>query len=116
MTNVEPLRGKKIVITGVTGQIAFPLAEFLAKDNEVYGVARFTAEGSKERVEAAGIRPVFSDLGDAEYGEIPTDADYLAHLAAYMVPQSMDYDEAIRQNAEATGLLLAHCKTTRRRW
>jgi nucleoside-diphosphate-sugar epimerase len=107
---VEPLRGKKIVITGVTGQIAFPLAEFLAQDNEVYGVARFTAEGSRARVEAAGIRPVVSDLGDADYSEIPTDADHLAHLAAYMVPQSMDYDEAIRQNAEATGLLLAHCR------
>jgi len=110
MASVEPLRGKKIVVTGVTGQIAFPMAEYLARDNEVWGVARFTAEGSKQRVEAAGIRTVVSDLGDADYSGIPTDADHLAHLAAYMEPQSMDYDEAIRQNAEATGLLLQHCR------
>ncbi len=108
--NVQQLTGKKIVVTGVTGQIAFPMAEYLARDNEVYGVARFTAEGSRERVEKAGIRPFVSDLGDADYSGIPTDADYLAHLAAYMVPQSLDYDEAIRQNAEATGLLLQHCR------
>ena len=72
--SVEQLKGKKIVVTGVTGQIAFPMAEYLARDNEVYGVARFTAEGSRERVEAAGIRPVVSDLGDADYSGIPTEA------------------------------------------
>lgn len=109
MSAVEPLAGKKIVLTGVTGQIAFPLASYLAEQNEVYGVARYTAEGSRRRVESVGVRPVVCDLGNADFSEIPTDADYLLHLAAYMEPGS-NYDEAIRQNAEATGLLLAHCR------
>lgn len=107
---MSTLRGKRIVITGITGQIAFPLGEFLAGENEVYGVARFTSDGSRERVEAAGIRPIALDLSDGEYGEIPRDADHLLHLAAYMTPASLDYDLAIRHNAEATGLLLDHCR------
>jgi nucleoside-diphosphate-sugar epimerase len=36
--SVSPLRGKRIVITGITGQIAFPMGEYLARDNEVIGV------------------------------------------------------------------------------
>ena len=35
------LSGEKILITGPAGQIAFPLAEHLAADNEVWGIARF---------------------------------------------------------------------------
>ena len=41
------LSDKKILITGVTGQIGFPLARFLAEKNEVWGVARFTDEQNK---------------------------------------------------------------------
>lgn len=108
--SVPTLRGKRIVITGITGQIAFPMGKYLARDNEVIGVARFTAGGSRERVEAAGIHPVLTDLGHADYAGIPVDADHLVHLAAYMQPGSIDYDLAISQNAEATGLLLEHCR------
>ena len=35
------LSGEKILITGPAGQIAFPIAEFLAKENDVWGIARF---------------------------------------------------------------------------
>ena len=45
------LSDKKILVTGVTGQIGFPLARFLAEKNEGWGVARFTDEQNKERVE-----------------------------------------------------------------
>ncbi len=40
----EPLRGKSIVVTGVTGQVAEPVAMALAKENEVVGAARFKDE------------------------------------------------------------------------
>ena len=49
------LSDKKILVTGVTGQIGFPLARFLAEKNEVWGVARFTDEQNKERVEGLGV-------------------------------------------------------------
>jgi nucleoside-diphosphate-sugar epimerase len=34
------LRDKKILIAGPAGQVAFPLTQFLARDNEVWGIAR----------------------------------------------------------------------------
>jgi nucleoside-diphosphate-sugar epimerase len=103
------LSGHKILVTGPAGQIAFPLAETLAKDNEVWGIARFTVPGSRERCEAIGVRTVTGDLGSGELDELPTDFEYVLHLAADQ-SGGYDYDSAIRNNAEATGLLLAHCR------
>ena len=54
MTTNE-LSGRKIVITGVTGQVARPLATALARDNEVYGAARFTDGAARAALEAAGV-------------------------------------------------------------
>ena len=45
------LSDKKILITGATGQIGFPVARFLAEKNEVRGVARFTEEQNKQHLE-----------------------------------------------------------------
>ena len=47
-----PLRGAKIVVTGVTGQVAEPLACALARDNEVYGAARFKDPDARRRLDA----------------------------------------------------------------
>jgi UDP-glucuronate 4-epimerase len=44
-----PLRGAKIVVTGVTGQVAEPLACALARDNEVFGAARFNDAHARRR-------------------------------------------------------------------
>ena len=33
----KPLRGERILVTGPAGQIAFPLASRLARDNQVWG-------------------------------------------------------------------------------
>jgi hypothetical protein len=38
-SEMESLRGEKILVTGPAGQIAFPLASRLAGDNEVWGIA-----------------------------------------------------------------------------
>ena len=56
------MRGKKLLITGPAGQIAFPLAEELAQHNEVWGIARFSEPGSQERCEKVGVRTVVCDL------------------------------------------------------
>ncbi len=103
------LSGRKILVTGPAGQIAFPLAQELARDNEVWGVARFSKPGSRERVEAAGVRTVAADLSGADYSGLPDDFEYVLHLAVSQEP-GYDYDAAIRANAEATGLLMAHCR------
>ncbi|MCU1398045.1 MAG: NAD-dependent epimerase/dehydratase [Acidimicrobiales bacterium] len=109
---VTTLSDEKILITGVAGQIAFPMARLLAADNEVWGLARFTDPTGIDKVRAAGITPVICDLGVGDMSAVPDDFTLVIHLAAFIGP-GMDYDLAIRDNAEATGLLLQHCRSAR---
>ncbi|MEZ4282847.1 MAG: NAD(P)-dependent oxidoreductase [Myxococcota bacterium] len=102
------LEGRKILITGPAGQIAFPLARALARSNEVWGIARFSDPASRKEVEAAGIRTLAIDLAQPDFSELPRDFTHLLHLAAAIAGD--DYDGAIRTNAEGTGLLLSHCR------
>jgi nucleoside-diphosphate-sugar epimerase len=106
------LTGTKILITGPAGQIAFPLASALARDNDVWGVARFGDPASRERVEAAGITTRAVDLAAGDFGDLPTDFDYVLHLATFR-HGGMDYDQALRVNAEGTHLLMAHTRTAK---
>ena len=103
------LSGEKILVTGPAGNIAYPLAAYLAADNEVWGIARFSEEGSRERVEANGVKTLVCDLADADFSELPDDFTYVLHLAA-TVRGGNDYDAAMAVNAEGTGLLLQHCR------
>lgn len=102
------LSGKRLLLTGMTGQLGESLALGLAPHNEVWGLARFTASGSRERVEAMGIRTIACDYTAGRFDEVPDDFDYVLHAAASVNPASSE--EGIVQNAEGTGLLLAHCR------
>jgi nucleoside-diphosphate-sugar epimerase len=106
------LHDEKILLTGPAGQIAFPIAEHLARENEVWGIARFGDSAGRRRVEDLGVTTRVGDLGDGEFGDLPTDFTYLLHLAAAFDP-SEDIDRAIRVNAEGTGLLLQHCRSVK---
>lgn len=103
------LTDKKILVTGPAGQIAFPLCEALAADNEVWGVARFGDPATRDRVEAIGVTAVTGDLAEGRFDDLPDDFDYVLHLATFMGPGE-DYDHALTVNAEGTGLLLQHCR------
>jgi len=102
------LRGEKILISGPAGRIAFGLARSLAADNEVWGIARFSDPAARAKVEALGVTTRAVDLDEGRLGDLPTDFTYLLHLAADFSVD--DYDRAMRINAEATGLLLEHCR------
>jgi nucleoside-diphosphate-sugar epimerase len=101
---------RKILVTGLTGQIGHPVARILAQDNEVWGAARFSADGSRERAESIGVTPVTVDLETGDYGSLPDDFTHVVHFAAWMGPRP-DHDRALRANAEATGLLMQHCRS-----
>ena len=100
------MKDRRILITGATGQLAFPVAAALAVDNVVWGLARFSQSGGPERLTAHGITPVTADLGAGAFDELPDKVDHVLHFAADIVDD--DFDRALTVNAEGTGLLLAH--------
>ena len=104
--NAPELRDRRILVTGPAGQIAFPLAARLAKDNEVWGIARFSDPESRDRCEAAGIQTRVVDLAEPDWQDLPEQVDHLLHLAAIIVP-GLDFDHSIRINAEGTGRVMS---------
>jgi nucleoside-diphosphate-sugar epimerase len=103
------LRNEKILITGPTSQVAFPLATALAKTNEVYGLARFSRAEERDRLEALGVKCMKADLAEDDLAEIPDDFTYVLNFA---VVKSMDgrFDYDLAANVEGVGRLMHHCR------
>jgi nucleoside-diphosphate-sugar epimerase len=106
------LTDEKILVTGPAGQIAEPLTRRLAQDNEVWGIARFGDPSARSRIDGYGVTTRAVDLATGDLGDLPTDFTYVLHLAADQSP-GLDYDHALRVNAEGTGLLLKHCRSAK---
>ncbi|MGH9016752.1 MAG: NAD-dependent epimerase/dehydratase family protein [Acidimicrobiales bacterium] len=101
----EPLRGAKIVVTGVTGQVGEPVACALARDNEVYGGARFSDPAARQRLEAAGVHCVVIDLSSGDVGALPADAD---HVLNFAVTKTNDWDVDLQTNSGGLASLMEH--------
>jgi len=104
MTN-DTLSGRKIVVTGVTGQVARPLAISLARDNEVYGAARFTDGAAREALEAAGVRCVPVDLASGDVSALPADAEFVLNFA---VAKTNDWEVDLAANLGGVANLMEH--------
>ncbi|MCR9095101.1 MAG: NAD(P)-dependent oxidoreductase [bacterium] len=103
------LKDQRILVTGVTGAIALPVARFLAKENHVFGAARLEDPARRAAVEAAGVTPCPIDLGGSDLSALPERIDYVLHYA-YARRNSGEFDEAIEVNGVGTGRVLAHCR------
>ncbi len=104
------LRDARILVTGATGQVALSVAVALAAENEVTAIARFTDAGKRTRLERAGVRCVSVDLARGSLDGVPQDVDYVCNFA---VVKSNRWEVDLAGNAEAAGLLMAHCRTAR---
>lgn len=102
--------GARVLVTGATGQVALPVALALAGRNDVIAVARFTDQAARVRLETAGVTCVPTDLARGELDGVPSDVDYVCNFA---VVKSNKWDLDLAGNAEAAGLLLAHCREAR---
>lgn len=100
---MEQISGKRVLVTGVTGWVAGPVATALAADNEVFGAARFKDAAQREPLEAAGVHTVSVDLGAGRLDEVPADLDYVLHFAVAKVPT---WAEAFAANAHGSASLL----------
>ncbi len=105
------LDGEKILVTGVTGKIAFPIARALAGRNEVWGAARLRNPQDSDNLVAAGITPLPLDMSTGDFSTLPSDFTYVFHAA--VDPGADDWQHCLKTNAQNSGDLLYHCRTAK---
>ena len=103
------ISGQKILITGVTGMVATPLAHALARDNEVWGIARFADPETRRPYETAGITTRAIDIAAGDFSDLPDDFTHVLHLS-WMRAEIDQLQQALRANVEGPGLLFQHCR------
>ena len=102
------IAGRKILITGPTGQVANPVIAAWKDQAEITALARFSDPAAREVLEAQGVRCLQADLADPEaLAGLPADFDYVLNFAVVKT-DSFDYDLAA--NAEGLGRLMLHCR------
>jgi nucleoside-diphosphate-sugar epimerase len=115
---MSTITGAKILVTGVTSEVAKPVAFSLAKENEVYGAARWRDPAAREPFEAHGIKPVTADFVKGDLSGLPETVDYVAHFA---VVKSQKWNIDLDGNVGGVLLLMEryqdaqaffHCSTT----
>jgi nucleoside-diphosphate-sugar epimerase len=105
------LAGRKVLLTGLTGRIGAAIAERFAGSCELWGLARYTREGSLEQAKGLGVIPVRGDYASGELAELPTDFDYVLHVAADVAPKSAEAGMAA--NSDGAAWLMKHCRAAK---
>jgi UDP-glucuronate 4-epimerase len=75
------LSGKRVLVTGASGLVALPVAVELAKDNEVFAVARYSDAEQKRRIEASGAKAIAFDLAEEDLSPLPKSVDVVINYA-----------------------------------
>lgn len=104
------MQGKKILLTGGTGQVARPVAEALAADNEVWCLGRFGDVTARKALEELGVHAFTWDMAAGELEGLPGDFTHVLHAAVHR-GDGRDFEETARVNAAGTARLMAHCAT-----
>lgn len=102
------LKGKKVLITGLTGNTGGTIAEALAPHNELWGLARYSREGQREFWERMNVRTVVGDYAKKEFDELPDDFDYVLHIAANTRPDTVE--QGLKDNSDGVAYLMDFCR------
>jgi UDP-glucuronate 4-epimerase len=105
------LDSEKILITGATGKIAFPIARALAERNEVWGAARLKNAADRKKLAGAGITPVALDMSTGDFSGLPDDFSYVFHAAVDV--GAGEWSRCVDTNAQNSGELLYHCRAAK---
>ena len=108
--DADTLTDCTIVVTGVTGQVARPLAVALAEENRVVGAARFNDAAARDQLQAAGVECVRVDLATGDVGGLPEDADYVLNFA---VAKTNDWEADLAANSGGLAYLMEHHRRAR---
>lgn len=103
-----------MLVTGATGRIGFPIARALAERHQVFGLARCRRPSDAEKLTAAGITPVVSDMASLKVSDLPDGLTHVFHAAAAVGPAARnDWRQSFAVNAQASGRLVAACAGVR---
>ncbi|MFD5700246.1 NAD-dependent epimerase/dehydratase family protein [Streptomyces lasiicapitis] len=102
------MQGKKILVTGGTGQVARPVAEALAADNEVWCLGRFTDPTARKKLEESGAHTFIWDMATDDLEGLPRDFTHVLHSAVHRGDRR-DFEDTARINAAGTARLMTHC-------
>src|SRR5215208_6665259 len=105
------LDSEKILITGATGKIAFPIARALAARNEVWGAARLQDRADRDRLAAAAITPLPLDMSTGGFSAVPDDFTCVFHAAVDV--GAGDWTRCVDTNAQKSGDLVYHCRSAK---
>ncbi|MEO6026599.1 MAG: NAD(P)-dependent oxidoreductase [Candidatus Binatia bacterium] len=98
------LSGKRLLITGPTGQVALPVVAAYAQTAEVFALARFHRDEDAARIRDLGAVPIKADLAEpASLRQLPADIDYVLNFA---VAKSGRWTVDLQANAEGIGELM----------
>jgi UDP-glucuronate 4-epimerase len=101
---------EKFLVTGVTGQVALPVALALAQDHEVWGAARFKDAKAKARLEEGGVRCAPVDLIEGDLAAIPDDITAVVHFG---VTKTNTWDGDLDGNVGGVLSLMERCQGAR---
>jgi UDP-glucuronate 4-epimerase len=99
------LSGRKVLVTGASGLVAFPVATALARDNEVFALARWSDPRQKKLMEASGAQAVTFDLANEDMSSLPKSVDVVINYA--VLPPNFG-NLAYDVNTGGTGRLARH--------
>lgn len=101
----------RVLVTGATGRVGFPVARALAAQHEVFGLARCRDEADRARLEAASIVPIVGDVAAMDLRQLPPGITHVFHAAARLgrEAQDRDWELVFATNADASGRLVAAC-------
>jgi nucleoside-diphosphate-sugar epimerase len=105
------LDGEKVLVTGATGKVAFPIARALAPRNDVWGVARLRDTRDRDKLTGAGVTAVPLDVSSGDFSSLPDDFTYVFHAA--VDPGNDDWQHCVETNAHRSGDLLYHCRSAK---
>jgi len=102
------INGKKILITGPTGQVAQPVVRAWASHCDLHALARFSNVDQREQLETVGVTCHTADLAEpGSLAHVPDDFDYVLNFA---VVKSGNFSYDLAANSEGLGRLMSHCR------